>query len=192
MAIGVQVQGPTKVYVSQSGVNLVAVGGTKLNGGASPPVADSGALVELGYTRNGVNLNFDHYFLDVPGDEHGGDDGPPIEVQWLGAICRIRCEFTKYDENVYEFMAARVASESYGAIGGYDVGHLMFSNVSTTRVLLISTIGGAQEVINFPMTFIRSAIEINHSSKYSSPIIEFEAHKSINSPFPLHNTTTSG
>ena len=49
-----------------------------------------GAQASLGYTRNGVDITFEGFFLDVMGDETGGDDGPPIDRQYLGEIARIR------------------------------------------------------------------------------------------------------
>lgn len=181
MAIAVEVVGPALVCVAQSGVNLP---GTPVN------TDGAGNLVHLGYTRNGVTLSYEDYFLDVPGDQHGGDDGPPIEVQWLGSIARIRCEFTKWDEDVFEAIAARVSTETFGDPGNFVVGHLMFSNESTTRVLVLPQPLVAGKVRNFPRCFIRAAIEINHASKYSSPIVEFEAHKDASGI--LHNKITSG
>ena len=52
------------------------------------PIKVDGEL--LGYTRNGADTTKEAYWLDVPGDENGGDDGPPIDVQYLGEIARVR------------------------------------------------------------------------------------------------------
>ena len=52
-------------------------------------------LYTLGYTQNGAFITTEGYTVNVPGDENGGDDGPPIEIQSLGETARVRLEFTK-------------------------------------------------------------------------------------------------
>ena len=66
--------------------NLVHVAGLAL---IKISFGGSGYL-ELGYTRNGADITHEGFFLDVPGDENGGDEGPPIEIQFLGEIARVR------------------------------------------------------------------------------------------------------
>lgn len=181
MATTVQLAGATKIRVAIPNVNLG-------NG--------TGNLADFGWTRNGATVTYEDYFLDVPGDQHGGDDGPPIEVQWLGSIARIRCEMTKWDFDIFEEIAARVASTTFGlsdisntSANEKTPGQLMFTGAKTLRVLLLN----ANDIRNFPRCLVRSGIECNYATKYTSPIIEFEAHADGTSPIPiLHNKVTSG
>jgi hypothetical protein len=152
-------------------------------------------LTELGITRNGVTVIYENFFYDVPGDEFGGDDGPPIDTQWLGAISRIRCEFTKYNRTVMEAVLGIVQGSTFGAMevqgAGAGVskqpGELMFTGTNFTRVVLNTSIGDRR---NFPRCFIRAPHEQNYSTKYASPIVEFEshAHQDGNGDWVLHNT----
>jgi hypothetical protein len=50
----------------------------------------AGVLETVGYTRNGADLTTEGFWIDVPGDENGGDSGPPIEIQYVGEMARVR------------------------------------------------------------------------------------------------------
>ena len=50
----------------------------------------SHALETLGYTQNGVQIEEELYTGDVKGDENGGEEGPPIDVQYFGEVHRVR------------------------------------------------------------------------------------------------------
>lgn len=143
----------------------------------------SGALQTLGYTRNQADSRKEAYFLNVPGDQNGGDDGPPIEIIYLGETATIRLELTKYDDTIANLIRARVDAEVAGTPG--TPGTLMFSGNKTARVLLNS----ANDPRNFPSCIPRMPIEIGRGTKYSSLIVEFEAHK--NSSGVLYNAVTS-
>lgn len=153
-------------------------------------------LTELGITRNGVTVNYENFFYDVPGDEFGGDDGPPIDVQWLGAIARIRCEFTKYNRELLNAVLGIVHGSTFGDMNSQSSGsskfpgELMFTPTNYTRVLLDNSIGDRR---NFPRCIIRAPHEQNYATKYASPIVEFEAHVHDfgSGNWQLHNTSTA-
>lgn len=177
MAVQIHVPGWCKVSVQQ---------------GAGSQIT---SLTELGRTRNGVTVSYEHFWYDVPGDEFGGDDGPPIDSQWLGSIARIRCEFTKYERDVLNRVLGLFAGSQFGYMGaqGSSIkypGNLIFTNMAYLRVLLQPQIGDTR---NFPRCIIRSPHEQNYATKYASPIVEFEAHvhefSAGNSS--LHNTSTA-
>lgn len=158
---------------------------------------DLATLVELGITRNGVTVSYENFYYDVPGDEFGGDDGPPIDVQWLGAIARIRCEFTKYNRTYMDAVLGIMQGSTFGGMTVQSQlstskypGELVFTRTNQTRVLLNNSIGDRR---NFPKCFIRAPHEQNYATKYASPIVEFEAHVYDfgGGTLSLHNTSTS-
>jgi len=144
MAAAIQVAGPVEVKVDSS---------------------------TLGWTANGVEATAEAFFLNVPGDENGGDDGPPIDVQYLGEIARVRVELTKWDETVASPVLSRLSAGSAGTPG--TVGTLMFTASKTFSLVLAGTI----TTYTFPRAFARNNIEVNRGSKFSRLIIEFECHK---------------
>lgn len=177
MAVQIHVPGWCKVSVQQETGSNIAT------------------LTELGRTRNGVTVSYEHFWHDVPGDEFGGDDGPPIDSQWLGSIARIRCEFTKYDRSVLFHVLGLFSGSTFGSMGAQNTaikypGNLIFTGNQFLRVLLQPQIGDTR---NFPRCIIRSPHEQNYATKYASPIVEFEAHvhEFSTGNFSLHNTSTS-
>jgi hypothetical protein len=95
----------------------------------------------LGYTRNGADVTEEGFFVDVPGDENGGDAGDPIDIQYIGEMARVRLEMTKLDVAVMNKVMARLnlpgAPKSRGAIG--TPGYFMFLNGAHLRGSLINT-----------------------------------------------------
>ncbi len=132
------------------------------------------AMAILGYTRNGVEITKEGFFLDVPGDSNGGDDGPPIDVQYHGETARIRCELTKFDNALADEIKGRIADLDTNSTPGTPpgAGVLMFAGAEAIRLLINS----ASDPINFPRVFPRFPIEQNRGTKFSTLIVEFEAH----------------
>ena len=137
-------------------------------------VSGAAGMKILGYTRNGVEITKEGFFLDVPGDSNGGDDGPPIDVQYHGETARIRCDLTKFDNALADEIKARIADQDNDNTPGTPdtAGALMFAGGETFRVLINS----AGDPINFPRAFVRFPIEQNRGTKFSTLIFEFEAH----------------
>lgn len=152
-------------------------------GGATLIKVDTGsgdALESLGYTINGTEETWEAFMENVPGDQKGGDQGPPIDVQYFGDIIRIRMELSKYDPLV----AAKVEARRKGATGGSvpTAGTLMFGESKAFRLVLVNT----NSPINFPRAILRSPINFNRGSKFSRLILEWECHELEGT---LYNTT---
>ena len=142
-----------------------------------------GALETLGYTRQGADVRVQGYWIDVPGDEHGGDQGPPIDVQYLGETARIRLELTKWDASIGKAVRSRLLGGTEGTPG--EPGSLMFGDTKAIRVAIDNT----NAPMNFPRCFLRGEWEVNLGTRYSTLVLEFEAHK--DSSGVLYNTTVT-
>lgn len=129
-------------------------------------------LRDLGYTVNGAEVSFNGFYANVPGDENGGDQGPPIDVQYFGETADIRLILTKWDADVADEIAARLASATAGVPA--SAGSLMFGSGNTFRLLIASP----NDPLNFPRAFPRGPITINKGTQHSRLVLEFEAHKS--------------
>jgi len=143
-------------------------------GPAAISVDVGSGLTALGYTRQGAEIRDQAFWIDVPGDQYGGDQGPPIDVQYLGEIARIRLELTKWDETVATNLRARLAGDTEGQPG--TPGTLMFGGSKCSRLLINPTTGPW----NFPRAFLRDVWEMNKGTKYSTLVLEYEAHKDAN------------
>ena len=141
------------------------------------------ALEDLGYTANGAEVEVRGFYGDVPGDENGGDSGPPIDVQYFGDIAVVRLEFTRYDPTVLDKVVCRLYGGTAGTPG--TPGTLMFAGSKTYRLLIKTT----SLPMNFPRAIYRGSRVVNKGTKFSREISEFECHK--NGSGVLWNTTTS-
>jgi len=81
MADLVHLPGATKVYVDHDGSTT------------------SNTYHLLGYTINGVEITHETFMSDVPGDQNGGDEGPPIEFNKGSKFARLMLEFECHQSN---------------------------------------------------------------------------------------------
>jgi hypothetical protein len=131
----------------------------------------------LGLTRNQADVVHQPFFLNIPGDANGGDEGPPIDVQYMGEIALIRLELTSFDPDVAERVRARTQGGTPGyvcTVGGTRIGAgmLMMAGGYYTRVCCASAFAPK----NFPIAIIRGANEIGMGTRFSTLVTEFEAH----------------
>ncbi len=96
---------PTAVQVP--GLAVVSVGGSV-----------------FGRTRNGIHYSEEPFYNDVHGDAHGGDQGPPIDRQYLGIIARVRLQMTDWDKAVFSTILANVAGGAAGTVLASNIGAL--------------------------------------------------------------------
>ena len=149
MAIAVNVTGPALVRTGTGTAN---------------------ALEDLGFSINGIQLIETVFESDVPGDQNGGEEGPPIDIQYFGQIDRIRMEFSKYDELVVDKIRARLRGGTAGIIG--TAGTLIAGTSVFYRLLITPTNTPRNYVAAIP----REPIEVNRGTKYSRLIMEWECH----------------
>jgi hypothetical protein len=142
------------------------------------------SLIQLGWTRDRCDIAHEGYWLDVPGDERGGESGPPVEIQFLGEIARVRLELSKWDLTQRDIVRSRVRGATVGQPAA--TGTLMFAGTNYIRLLINPAV---QDPINFPIAIPRGVIEQNRGSKWSLLVCEFECH--MNSSGVLYNTATS-
>src|SRR5262245_32056602 len=112
---------------------------TPQNHGKAAILVDTGssnALELLGYTRNGADVSTEGFWIDIPGDENGGDSGPPIEIQYLPEMARVRLEFTKFDQTVMDKVLRKLntLTKVAGSIG--VAGTFVFANAYSFRLVI--------------------------------------------------------
>lgn len=137
----------------------------------------------LGYSADMVSITLQAFHHDVPGDHHGGPQGPPIAVQYLGQIARIRLELSHWDIVEYRKIADRVNTAGIAGVRVDDnkIGQLAYDaavsgdgTVGTYQVEILNAGGNGYQ---FEHCICREAIEFNAGSKYSTMNVEFEAHR---------------
>lgn len=141
----------------------------------------AGALESLGYTANGAEISENQYYGDIHGDQNGGDEGPPIDIQIFGETHLIRIDLTSYDETVADNIR-----KMGGTLGTpLTSGGLMFTGSLAVRLVILTTTYPR----NYPRVVFRGAKEVNKGTKFSRLRLEATAYKDGNGV--LWNTTTS-
>lgn len=143
------------------------------------------ALESLGYSENGVRVEEEAFHSNVPGDQNGGDEGPPIDVQYFGEIHRVRLELSSWDSAVVDKILSKLYGGTAGVLGA--AGSLMGAGGFYYRLLLLST--------NLPRNYLRAfprgqPVEINKGTKYSRLVLNFECHANTVAG-TVYNATTA-
>ena len=142
-------------------------------------------LEELGYAANGVDIEGDPRWLDVPGDQRGGDDGTPIGWVWLSELYTVRMELTKFDAAVLAKVRARIPTATAGTppAAGTVV------DPSTTTKFFRLLLNAANDIWNFPLAIPKGLQGVNLSTKFERVMLEWECH--MNSSGLLYNQSAS-
>lgn len=143
----------------------------------------AGGLADLGYSANGVNIDEQDFNENVPGDENGGDAGPPIDVLHHGQIHIIQMELTKWDPTVAARISNRVNASAPTA-GTVEPGVLYAGDSKFMRLLLT----GDNFTRNYLAAIPRGSIGLNAGSRYSRQRLAFECHAVSG---VIWNTTTT-
>jgi len=128
------------------------------------------ALEDLGYSVNGVDIEETVLTADVPGDQNGGDEGPPIDIQYFGQIDIVRLELSRYDAAVLAKIDCRLLGGTTGSTSA--PGTLIFGASRHYRLLVHPTTGPRNYLGAVP----RQAILHNRGTKFSRLRLEFECH----------------
>lgn len=131
-----------------------------------------GTIVTLGYSEDMIDIEENAFWHNVPGDQHGGPQGPPIDVQYLGQIDIIRAVMSTWDETYMDVLRTRRVNAVLGTVNINEVGQLMLQQ-NPTRVILNSP----TRPLNYPTCIVREAISFPMGTKYSAATVIFEAHR---------------
>lgn len=145
------------------------------------------ALTLTGYAMDQTRIREQPFWLDVPGDENGGPQGPPIDVQWLGETVQIQIEMSKWDATQVALLRKYVTA-TQGTILNYEVGTLMFANKS---IELLCYAPQAPLPLYFPCCLLREPVEYGAGTKFASVQLFFTAYKHPTSGV-LYSQDTTG
>lgn len=134
------------------------------------------SLFHLGESEDSITVRKRPFSSDVKGDRYGGNEGPPIEKQFLGYICEFDLKMSRWD-------AAQVAKLE-------NIGGLLTTNgtvpLATIGALVMATRGirfllnctrDSSQSINFPCCLWDQPITVGKQTKYSSCGIGVVAHR---------------
>lgn len=172
------------VQVNVPGSVLVKVG-----------LGSANALVDLGYTVDGVEIEENEFVEDVKSDRYGGSGGPVIDVQFLGMGAIINLNLVEFDPEVFAKMQSRLATDSTISANPGRVttpGTLLFAGGGLFRTCLIGTKDAAAIVAdgaidldklltprNYPFSRVVQAIGYNVGTRHAKARVRIEAYQGL-------------
>lgn len=177
MTVGRQTTGPAAIYLQFDPLN------------GTPQ-----AFSFLGYTEDGVGVDFRAYQSEVHSDRFGGLQGPPVDVQHFGQTAEIQAKLIDFDMVVFKRLQQRVTKSDLSPNPGAQPipGCLIASDSQITRVLIVgqkdtaaAAAGAAQATLmtplNFPQCIPRDVISMEIGSKVMTATVSFTAYPGYNS-----------
>jgi len=135
---------------------------------AGPVIVTFNSL-QIGYSRDGVQIRIEPRWIDVPSDEYGGASGAPSDAQIVGAIATVSADLTKYDKAQLRKLTSFAGTT--GTAGTLPAFGTLMRQDTKVQILLLD---GANEDFTFSNAFVRQAIEVNKGTRFSSAMLAFE------------------
>ena len=135
---------------------------------AGPVIVTFNSL-QIGYSRDGVQIRFEPRWIDVPSDEYGGASGAPSDAQLVGAIATVSADLTKYDKA--EVRKLTSFQGTVGVAGTLPAFGTLMRQDTKVQILYLN---GANEDFTFAKSFVRQAIEVNKGTRFSSAMMAWE------------------
>jgi len=140
------------------------------------PVVIKFNAVSLGYSQDGASIRIDPRWIDIASDDWGGASGAPADAQIVGATATVSAQLTKYDAAQCRKLTS--FQNMAGAAGVLPAFGTLMRQDSKVQALLLD---GVNEDWTFAQAFVRSAIEVNKGTRYSTFMLGWECW--------LNNTT---
>lgn len=144
-------------------------------------------MTKVGEQIDDTRLAVQAFYHDVPGDRHGGPQGPPIERQILGQIVRGMFNLSRFDPEVRRELTKQNVFATEGTILDSEIGSLLLRDRSYRVVIVpgranpigvgLDGAGDDYYAWNFPCVSINGAIECGQGTKFSALSFQFEAHR---------------
>lgn len=143
----------------------------------------------FGEQSDDTPITIREFYNDVPGDSHGGPNGPPIERQVLGRIYQIGFTLSTWSQDMREWLENHNgAYATPGTIADYEIGTPLLSR-HRYRLLLVGIrpnffgdpLGTTKDqdwfCYNFPCSILSTPIETNQGTKYAALRFSLEGHR---------------
>ena len=101
----------------------------------------NGIYEQLGRSINGVQVADNPFIVPVHSDTNGGEQGPPVDYQFLGKQGFLSCEMAQYNESIMDKVRARIPVNSLNsgnAAVTFSAGMLLGCAGAFFRVILYS------------------------------------------------------
>lgn len=134
------------------------------------PVDITFDAVAVGKSEDGVQINIQPFFDNIPCDDYGGRAGPPSDAQILGAIATVDCALSKYEKAVAEKLSSYQSSTSSTAGVLPTIGSFIRQD-SIAKALLLD---GTVQNLTFATAYLKRNYEMNAGTKWRRIVLGWE------------------
>ncbi len=132
------------------------------------PVVVTWNSVQLGFSEDGVQINIQPFFDQIPSDDFGGRAGPPSDSQILAAIATVDVALSKYDKAEVDKLTSYKAGGAVGVLP--PIGSFIRQDGLSAALLL----DGVLEDLTFATAYLRRNQEFNSGTKWRRYVIGWE------------------
>lgn len=161
------------------------------------------SLIHVGEQMDETSLTVTKFTHDVPGDSHGGPQGPPIEKQQLGMTVSGRFQLSKWNPIAKRLIEKHGVNAVEGKMAASEIGSLVIRDRSFRIVIAPSKANvipfGNEDAgkdwffRNFPCCVVSDPIEYGQGTKFSVLSFSFEAHRvPAGHPYAIANANNVG
>ena len=135
-------------------------------------------LIELGTSVETTEFRNQPFYNEIYSDLHGGQQGPPIELQYLGHLVHFTIELTTWNETALELLRQRAfivaPNADRGTVHQANIGQNMFLNHS---VRVLANTAQTEDVRNFYCCIAREPMSVGYGTKWASWRIPMTAYR---------------
>ncbi len=148
------------------------------------PVLVSFNSLEIGYTRDGVEVTLEPRFADVHSDDWAGTSGAPSDTQFMGAIGTVHLDLIKFNKTNLDVIATWKKTGTAGVV--LPFGTLMRQESAYAPLVLT----GTKEVGTYNIAFPRSPQTMNKGMRVRGHRVSFEVWVNNPTDLVLYSFTT--
>lgn len=152
---------------------FTASGGT-LTPGTGGSAGNPATLIRLGIATDTLEITPRPFYNDIYSDQYGGQQGPPVDVQYLGETIDINFSLTTWNEVAINLLKRRAINAVRGQVNQNEIGNFVLRSHSLR--FLINT-ADTDDIRNFWCCLARQPVPIGMGTKWAEYRISLTAYR---------------
>jgi hypothetical protein len=131
---------------------------------------------ELGYAEDKVQIAEQPFWHEVHADSHGGAEGPPCDVQYIGSLVYVTCLLNRFNEANLRVIGRIAASKSTTDGTMPPTGWYMRQDSGMEQL----TLTNKSYTLSYPKAILKQGRSFNAGTRHQAFALTFECH--VNNP----------
>ena len=138
-----------------------------------PTLVRFGTYYDLGYSEDRIQISEKPFWHDVKSDGYGGSEGPPCDVQYLGAVAFVTCLLNRFNEE-YIRKLAKIQIDGVQLANGImlPTGQYMRQDAGMDKLELVNK----TYTLTYEKAFLRQGRQFSVGTRHQAVALMFECH----------------